>query len=379
MFDLKSLGVKLQRCRINLGCDIDEVSASTGINVSNLSLYELGKKEPTGDEVLILADFYKIDYKYFISNQQKSASENTESLYRKHGNEFTKSDRATIRDFLFLCEAEQTLWDSLEVKHDSFSPKQTTSNNSKIQGKEIAKEFRRFLHLQDTQPIGDIFYRLRKTGVHIFRMQLDNSKISGVFFNHPIAGKCILVNYLEDIYRQKFTLAHEYAHSIFDASDQFNISFIKDGQDQREVRANYFSSNLLVPSGAIASIPTYVQFSEEALLKVAKKLEINPEVLLYRLVDEKRIPNSKIEPLKRLKIPINEKVDPELKDLSPSSVIRKTQLLKKGLTQSYILLCFDAFQRELISKNRLAEILMVDEFELPEILKLFNLNLNYDI
>ncbi|MGJ1435157.1 XRE family transcriptional regulator [Sphingobacterium siyangense] len=379
MFDLVSLGNKLKTCRINLDCSIDQVSSSTGINSISLILYESGQKEPTGDEILILADFYKIDYKYFISNQQRSASENTESLYRKHGSEFSQSDRIAIRDFLFLCECEQALWDNLEIKYNKFHPQKIRSNNSKIQGKEIAKEFRNFLCLTDNQLIDNAFYLLRKTGVHIFRVQLENSNISGVFFNHPIAGKCILVNYLEDIYRQKFTLAHEYAHSIFDASDQFNISFFKEGEDLREIRANYFSSNFLIPSGAIKLLPDYIEITEEILLKMAKKLEINPEVLLYRLVDENRIHRNKIKELKKVKIPINEKIDPELKDLSTAGLIRKTQLLKKGLTQNYVLLCFRAFQQSLISKNRLAEVLLVDEFELSEILKLFNLKISYDI
>nr|WP_320057861.1 helix-turn-helix transcriptional regulator [uncultured Bacteroides sp.] len=105
--DRISLGNKLKRCRENLKLDLSEVAKKIGFISSRFQLIEDGNIEPTGDEILILADFYKQDFKYFISNEKLSSSEQIEIFYRKFGNEFSKEDRCAIQEFMFLCENEE--------------------------------------------------------------------------------------------------------------------------------------------------------------------------------------------------------------------------------------------------------------------------------
>jgi len=59
--DLQMLGSKLQRYRSQVGASLDDVSTATGISQQSLKDYEDARREPTGDEVLILADYYKCD------------------------------------------------------------------------------------------------------------------------------------------------------------------------------------------------------------------------------------------------------------------------------------------------------------------------------
>ena len=140
-FDLKSLGNKLRRCREQLQLSLKEVEAGTGIILSQIENYEKGESEPSGDEILIFSDFYKQDYIFFISNQKLSASEQIDILYRKHGESFSKQDRWTVQEFLFLCECEQILWDELVFKPNMFNfiPKGTFF---KSHGEEGAKALR---------------------------------------------------------------------------------------------------------------------------------------------------------------------------------------------------------------------------------------------
>ena len=72
------------------------------------------KADPTGDEVLIIADFFKCDYNFFISNERLTAFEQTEKLFRKYGDELTKEDRWSIQEFLFLSECEHFLFEALK-------------------------------------------------------------------------------------------------------------------------------------------------------------------------------------------------------------------------------------------------------------------------
>ena len=80
---------------------------------------------------------------------------------------------------------------------------------------------RRFFEYESGAPrvAMDIYRDFRSIGAHIFRRHLLNSNISGLFVAHPTAGACLLVNYDEDVYRQRFSVAHEMAHAIFDQSD----------------------------------------------------------------------------------------------------------------------------------------------------------------
>ena len=111
--DLKSLSSKLAKYRGQLKESIAEVAAATGIDTARLTAVEAGQTEPTGDEILILADHYRCDFKFFISNEQLAPFEQTETLYRAHGEDFTKEDRRAVQDFLYLCETEAFLMQEL--------------------------------------------------------------------------------------------------------------------------------------------------------------------------------------------------------------------------------------------------------------------------
>lgn len=79
--NLHILGLKLSRYRDQLTESLDEVATATGIDVERLRLIEEGQLEPSGDEILILADHYDCDFKFFISNEQVAPFEQTDILY----------------------------------------------------------------------------------------------------------------------------------------------------------------------------------------------------------------------------------------------------------------------------------------------------------
>ncbi len=376
-FDLKSLGIKLKRCREQLQLTLKEVEEGTGILMSIVDSYEKGIVEPSGDEILIFSDFYKQDYLFFISNQKLSASEEIDILYRKHGGSFSKEDRWTIQEFLFLCEGEQFLWDELGFIPKTFS---FTSSGTffKGHGEQGAKSLRQHLGYRPNTIIQDIYYDLRNIGVHIFRRRLSNSNISGLFIKHPTAGKCILVNYDEDIFRQNFTLAHELGHSIFDSNDKINISFLNDGKDNNliEIRANTFASNFLISKEAIRDL-NISHWNEDVILRLANQFKTNILPLLISLKEGKFIGQSQYDSYSKLKIPITDKLDSELNFSFGKLKEAKSKLLEKGLSTFYVNKCFECYVKGFISERRFAELLLTNEFELPFILEMFSLKLNH--
>ena len=70
-FDLILFSSKLKKYREQLKTSLEEVSVLTGISIQSLSTLENAERRPTGDEVLILADYYRwgasqlsAEYKY---------------------------------------------------------------------------------------------------------------------------------------------------------------------------------------------------------------------------------------------------------------------------------------------------------------------------
>lgn len=104
----------------------------------------------------------------------------------------------------------------------------------------------------DLKAYQNLYQELRKIGIHIFRMELNNSGISGLFIRHPRAGKCILINADENIYRQNFTLAHEIGHALMDGID-FNVSLSTEDEsspfrsiEQMPLQAIFFCREILL-------------------------------------------------------------------------------------------------------------------------------------
>src|SRR6185295_885484 len=135
----------------------------------------------------------------------------------------------------------------------------------KKHGQDAAGQLRRHLRYQPAEVPADVFYDCRRMGVHVFRRALENSNISGLFIQHPAAGPCILVNYSEDLFRQRFTVSHELGHALFDNGEEFVVSFYGK-EDLVEVRANTFAAHFLLPDEYLARLPA-VKWENETILE----------------------------------------------------------------------------------------------------------------
>lgn len=377
--NLQALSAKLSKYRDQLMQTPEEVATATGIEVYRLRSLEDGLQEPTGDEVLILADHYRCDYKYFISNEQSAPFEQTEILYRAHGLEFSKQDRAAVQEFLYLCDMEEFLIQELGRTTRPFSFR-TTGSYFKGHGEAAATAFRQALGHSDREVSRDIYEEFRSAGVHVFRRKLGNSAISGLFIQHPTAGKCALVNYSEDIYRQRFSAAHEMAHAIFDSNSGPSITYLKTpGSDMLEVRANRFASCYLMPPEVLRRLPAPVAWSEADAQHWANEFRVSCDALGIALKEAKLIDVKSSDRIRRYRVPREAKLDPELPaTLNETQRARKAALLERGLSDHYVGLCFDGYKQGVISLGRLAEALLCSRGEIGELSRLYGRGLHGD-
>ncbi|KAF1723222.1 DNA-binding protein [Pseudoxanthomonas wuyuanensis] len=374
--NLQALGEKFSKYRAQLMQTLEEVATATGIEIARLRSIEEGLQEPTGDEVLILADHYRCDFKYFISNEQSAPFEQTEILYRAHGREFSKQDRASIQEFLYLCETEELLTQELgrAPQPFTFSP---TGNYFKGHGETAAAAFRKAMGHGDRQVPRDIYDEFRSAGLHVFRRKLGNSAISGLFIMHPVAGKCALVNYSEDIYRQRFSAAHEMAHAIFDSGSGPSVSYFKpQDSDMLEVRANRFASCYLMPPEVLRRFTAVATWSETEAQHWANELRVSCDALGIALKEAGVVDAEVSERIRRFRVPREAKLEPELPAaLNDMQCARKAELLERGLSDHYVGLCFDGYREGVISLGRLAEALLCSRGELSELARLYGRSL----
>ena len=143
--DLQMLASKLSRYREQFQLSVEEVSAATGITTAALVAFENGTQSPSGDDILIIADFYKCDYRFFISNERLASFEQTETLFRKHGDELSRGDRWAVQEFLYLCECEEFLLTQLPGRESIPFFAVNVGTYFKRHGEDAAQALRRHL------------------------------------------------------------------------------------------------------------------------------------------------------------------------------------------------------------------------------------------
>jgi Zn-dependent peptidase ImmA (M78 family) len=368
---------KLKQARELQTLSVSAVSVATGIAAERIALVEAGGSPATGDEVLILANYYRHDFRDFLDDNRPAPFDQTDILYRRHGNAFTAEDRRAIQEFLYLCEIESVLEVLLSVPKQPFrfAP---TGTFYKAHGDSATKALRDHLGYSSNEIPRDVFADFRKIGIHIFRRRLVNSDISGLYIEHPVAGHCVLVNYDEDLYRQRFSASHEAAHVIFDSSEAVMVTFRHElSRDDegflKEVRANRFASCYLMPPD---QLPRVSQWTTDRAIEWAQKLRVSTMALSIALREAGIIDEATAVTIRSVRVPTTEKIDPEAPStLTDKQKARRIALLERGFSDYFVGLCFDAHQQGKISAGRLSEALLADHVELREISVLYGRSL----
>lgn len=360
---------RLRKARETLQYSIDEVSQATGIEGEHLVAVETGRAAPSGDDVLILANLYDCDFRSFLDENLPPPAQQSDVLFRRYGESFSAEDRRSVQEFLHLCQVEASLERLLGIRSAPFSFRPTGSY-VKAHGESAAESLRRHLGYKDNEAPRDVYSDFRRIGIHVFRRKLSNEDISGLYVNDPIAGHCVLINYNEDLYRQRFSVAHEVAHAIFDAAEGVLLTYEwksakYDQSDLREIRANSFASHYLMPVTMLSGLPP---LDDEGAKHWAQQFRVSTAALAKALKDAGLVDEGGARRIRAVRVPRDLKIDPEAPEfLNETQRVRRMALLERGLSNHYVDLCFMAHDRGLISTGRLAEMLRVDHTELSEI------------
>ena len=334
-----------------------------------------------GAQLLILADHFRKDFRFLLEDDARDPDEGVEILFRERGNELSPADRTSIAEFAFLCRSEAMLERELDVaRHKRTFEFRPRRGYFKGHGADCATKLRIHLGLSDKEVTRDLFAAIRGLGIRVFRRRLENSNISGLFMNHPEAGPCILVNLAEGMARQRFSAAHELGHGLLDEKP-ITLSMVGEwsSNDLVEVRANTFASDFLMPPALLGSVAKERWADPAVVSSWAGRLRVSLPALLKALHEAKLIDGDQRTLLRQSAPRPAEPPDPELEgSLTPTQAARKTALLERGLSKSYVDLCFQAYNQGVISFGLLVEMLLATPGEAAEIAALFGRSLAHD-
>jgi Zn-dependent peptidase ImmA (M78 family) len=164
-----------------------------------------------------------------------------------------------------------------------------------------ARQARHELALGLEGPVPDILQRLeRDAGVAVVVARLPEGGPAGAYT--AVRGvPFILVNAVDPIVRQRFTLAHEFGHHRLHHGDVLDEHIVWDSTDPREAAANGFAAEFLVP---VAAVDLWFQAHSqprvglEELVRLANHFGVSCEVALWRAKSAGRITSSAATKLK---------------------------------------------------------------------------------
>lgn len=131
-------------------------------------------------------------------------------------------------------------------------------------------------------------------GIRLEALPLDDDLSGMSFVKDGVA--VIVVNSNHHINRKRFTISHEIGHHILDA-DYLNNNvhvdkailprnrFSSDGVDSREIRANQFAAELLMPEAELSRWGKVDINDDTRIQALAKRLKVSVAALTYRLIN----------------------------------------------------------------------------------------------
>lgn len=153
-------------------------------------------------------------------------------------------------------------------------------------GTKRARTARAELGLDPLRPVACVLSCVEEAvGIPVAAWDMGDDALAGAFVRRG-AGRVIFVNGAQAAVRVRFTLAHELGHAWIghDSSEGIESYAALHGRDPREVEANAFAAEFLVPRCAMEELlADRARPTLEELVVVARAYGVSAESVLYRM------------------------------------------------------------------------------------------------
>jgi Zn-dependent peptidase ImmA (M78 family) len=218
-----------------------------------------------------------------------------------------------------------------------------------------ARNKRRFLGLSETQPV-DPSWAAEELGLLVVRRPFDARRVSGLhLYRKDIDLALIVVNDSDTMARQRFTIAHEVAHTIFDRHETIidELNGIPAGNSLKEIRANCFAGEFLMPRAAIDVWRPKRAWkdSPEDVAELAITFGTSFEAALYRLKSADILNDEDLAQLKRRYSDLDWPTRAKFAERGDESVV---------LPSRFLSLAEAALRKGIISRGKFEELMRGD-------------------
>lgn len=294
--DPRVLGSRLQEARRARGLTQEAVAERLSIARTTLVAIEKGERRVTAHEIRQLADLYGRKVGDFVGHRII-----TEDLVPQF--------RTTIRDdgdgpLHRVTEQLQRLAERyVELEEMWAAPlarnyppvNELTGTPPELAGEELATAERNRLGLGDG-PVGNLRDRLETDiGLRIFYIDMP-AKVAGLFAYNDTLGGCIAINAHHPHGRQRWTLAHEYAHFLSSRFSPEVTWLYEKKRPSREVLADSFAKNFLMPAAGLNRRFSELHRQRQGqvtladVCTLATLYDVSVQALVRRLEDLRRVP-----------------------------------------------------------------------------------------
>jgi Zn-dependent peptidase ImmA (M78 family)/transcriptional regulator with XRE-family HTH domain len=252
--DQTELGRRIRQARESCAMTQDEVAEKLDVSRPVVVQIEQGKRPVSGLELQTLSYLFARDIREFLADEF-TEDDVVHALFRSHEDVGQDGVKKALRDCIALGHELTNLEDLVGISRSTitvatYSHAFPRSRWEAIQiGEHVALEERRRLGL-GTASLGDVSSLIEAQGVRTGTVPMPDS-VSGLTISHPRVGPFIVINDSHSRERRRFSWSHEYAHVLLDKDAIGMVSRESERHDLREVRANSFAANFLLPEEGV--------------------------------------------------------------------------------------------------------------------------------
>jgi len=249
------LATNLRKARENRGLSQAAVAKKLRLSRSLVAQIELANRPVTADELAKFADLYGTPAVDLTGTRVATDDPVTVTLMNLAPALIKQFDmQSRIHGVLGALMATSHLTGLLERPARTgpatypVSPPRTLAD-AIAQGEQVADHERQRLSLRDA-PLPDIADLCAAQGVPVFALEMPDD-VSGMYLADASIGSAIVVNARHDGIRQRFAIAHGYAHAVFEHAGITRAWTRANAKELIERRADAFANAFLLPASGV--------------------------------------------------------------------------------------------------------------------------------
>lgn len=253
--DRETIARNLRTARENRGMSQHAVAKKLRVSRTLIAQVELENRPVTDEELLQFASLYGKTLVELKGTQVSKDDDPVTAALLKVAPELATDEmqrwiHAVLGSLMEAAHLERLLERPAQTgPRGNGVPSPRTLADAIEQGEQIGERERQRLGLRE-QPIGDMAALVATQGVQVFALDLPD-RMSGLFLQDPSVGSAIVVNASVDASRQRFSIAHGYAHAVVEPAGTVRVCTHTNAKELIERRADAFAGALLLPASGV--------------------------------------------------------------------------------------------------------------------------------